>query len=125
MLSDIVVSASLEPEAFGRVAAEAQALGRQIIAADHGGARETIIHGETGWLTPPGDAKALAETINAVLATSEADRQKLSERAKSHIQESFSKERMCERTLDVYNDVLSLKPSDSGNPRNPYKPGSS
>ena len=125
MLSDIVVSASLEPEAFGRVAAEAQALGRQIIAADHGGARETIIHGETGWLTPPGDAKALAETINAVLATSDAGRQKLSERAKSHIQKNFSKERMCERTLDVYNDVLSLKPSDSGNPRNPHKPGSS
>ena len=121
MLADIVVSASLEPEAFGRVAAEAQALGRQVIAADHGGARETVIHGKTGWLTPPGDVRALAESINAVLARSEADRQKLSERAKLHIQENFSNERMCERTLEVYNDVLSLNPSDSGNPRNPRK----
>ena len=108
---DIVVSASLEPEAFGRVAAEAQAMGRQIIASDHGGARETVIQGETGWLTPPGDAKALAEAIDAVLAKSEADRKKLSERAKANIQENFSNERMCERTLDVYNDVLSLKHS--------------
>ena len=65
MLADIVVSASLEPEAFGRVAAEAQAMGRQIIASDHGGARETVIQGETGWHTPTGDAKALAEAIDA------------------------------------------------------------
>ena len=76
MLADIVVSASLEPEAFGRVAAEAQAMGRQVIASDHGGARETVTQGETGWLTPPGDAKALAKTIDAVLAKSEVDRKK-------------------------------------------------
>ena len=122
MLADIVVSASLEPEAFGRVAAEAQALGRQVIAADHGGVRETVIHGETGWLTLPGDAKALAKTINVVLTRSEADRQKLCERAKSHIQQNFSNERMFERTLDVYNDVLSLNSGVSGSPR---RPGSS
>ena len=119
MLADIVVSASLEPEAFGRVAAEAQAMGRQVIASDHGGARETVIQGETGWLTPPGDAKALAKTIDAVLAKSEVDRKKLSERAKSNIQDNFSNESMCERTLDVYNDVLSLKPSGVGKPLTP------
>ncbi len=111
MLTDIVVSASLEPEAFGRVAAEAQALGRPVIASDHGGARETVIHGETGWLTPPGDAKALAETINTVLDRSESERQDMAERAKTHIREHFSKERMCEWTLDVYNEVLSADPA--------------
>ena len=119
MLADIVVSASLEPEAFGRVAAEAQAMGRQVIASDHGGARETVTQGETGWLTPPGDAKALAKTIDAVLAKSEVDRKKISERAKSNIQDNFSNESMCERTLDVYNDVLSLKPSAVGKPLTP------
>jgi len=113
MLTDIVVSASLEPEAFGRVAAEAQALGRPVIATDHGGARETVIDGETGWLTPPGDSKALADTINTVLGKSDTDRQRLAERAKAHIQENFSKERMCERTLDVYNEVLTADTAPS------------
>ena len=48
MLTDVVVSASTDPEAFGRVITEAQALGRPVIATDHGGARETVIQGETG-----------------------------------------------------------------------------
>ena len=49
----MVVSASLEPEAFGRVAVEAQAMGRPVIATDHGGAQETVDHGVTGWRYPP------------------------------------------------------------------------
>ena len=56
MLADVVVSASTQPEAFGRTAAEAQAMGRPVIATDHGGARETVLPGKTGWLTPPGDS---------------------------------------------------------------------
>ncbi len=122
MLADVVVSASLEPEAFGRVAAEAQSMGRQVIAADHGGTRETVIQGETGWLTKPGDAQDLAERLNAVLAMSETSRQNLAERAKSNIHNNFSKERMCEQTLDVYNEVLSFRPV---NPRKSVNPGSS
>ena len=55
MLADVVVSASTSAEGFGRVAVEAQAMGRPVIATDHGGARETVIGGETGWLVPPGD----------------------------------------------------------------------
>ena len=60
MLADVVISASTDPEAFGRVAAEAHAMGRPVIASDHGGARETVIAGETGWLVPPGDSDAIA-----------------------------------------------------------------
>ena len=82
-------------------------------------AQQAEAQGETGWLTPPGDAKALAKTIDAVLAKSEVDRKKLAERAKSNIQDNFSNESMCERTLDVYNDVLSLKPSGVGKPLTP------
>ena len=63
MLADIVVSASTRPEGFGRVIAEAQAMGRPVIATDHGGARESVIPGETGFLVPPGDAEALARAI--------------------------------------------------------------
>ena len=68
MLTDVVVSASTNPEAFGRIVIEAQALGRPVVASDHGGARETIVEGETGWLFPPGDIEALTALLNKVLS---------------------------------------------------------
>ena len=58
MLADVVVSASSDPEGFGRVIIEAQAMGRPVVATDHGGARETIVPGITGWLVPPRDPAA-------------------------------------------------------------------
>jgi glycosyltransferase involved in cell wall biosynthesis len=61
--ADIVLTPSTDPEAFGRTAAEAQAMNRPIVAADHGGAVEVVVAGETGFRTPPGDAKALAVAI--------------------------------------------------------------
>ncbi|MCG8510321.1 MAG: glycosyltransferase family 4 protein [Rhodospirillales bacterium] len=109
MLTDLVVSASTDPEAFGRVVPEAQALGRPVIASDHGGAKETVVPGETGWLTPPGDASALADAIGRVLALDEPARHRLAERAVDNVRRNFSKDTMCARTLDVYNEVLHLK----------------
>lgn len=114
MLTDVVVSASTDPEAFGRVVPEAQALGRPVIASNHGGARETIIEGETGWLTPPGDAQALAATLGRVLAIDAETRQALADRAIAHVRTNFSKDAMCDKTLDVYNEVLDLKVTDDG-----------
>ena len=108
MLTDVVVSASTDPEAFGRVVAEAQALGRPVIGSDHGGARETVIAGETGWLTPPGNAQALADAIERVLDLSETARRALAEKAIAHIRRNFSKDAMCAKTLDVYDEVLAL-----------------
>ncbi len=106
MLTDLVVSASTEPEAFGRVMAEAQALGRQVIATDHGGARETVIAGKTGWLTPPDDADALAAALSEALNQDPATRESFAEAAMAHVRENFSKQHMCAQTLDVYNEVL-------------------
>jgi len=106
MLTDVVVSASTDPEAFGRVIPEAQALGRPVIATDHGGARETVIEGETGWLTPPADAEALADAIGRVLALTPAARQAVAEKAIANVRRNFSKDAMCARTLEVYNEVL-------------------
>ena len=74
MLADVVVSASLEPEAFGRVIVEAQALGRPVVATDHGGARETIVPGHTGWLVKPGNIVALSNAIEEALSLNEYDR---------------------------------------------------
>ena len=113
MLTDVVISASTEPEAFGRVAAEAQALGRLVIATDHGGARETVIDGKTGWLAPPGDANALSEIIENVLAQTLEERQKFSERAIQHIRESYSNVSMGNKTIQVYNNLLSSNKTNS------------
>ena len=109
MLTDLVVSASTDPEAFGRVVAEAQALGRPVIATDHGGARETVIVGETGWLTPPGDAEALSEAIARVLSLKDPARRILAAKAIDNVRRNFTRHDMCASTLDVYNEVLSLK----------------
>lgn len=70
MLTDVVVSASTDPEAFGRVVVEGQAMGRPVIASDHGAPRETILPGETGWLAPAGDPRALADALSHFLAMS-------------------------------------------------------
>ncbi len=106
MLSDVLVSASLDPEAFGRVIAEAQAMGRCVVATDHGAARETVIAGETGWLTPPGDAEALARTIERVLALGPKERERIAKLAKDNIRAHFSKRQMCDKTLSVYEELL-------------------
>src|SRR5262249_56578481 len=68
MLAEVVVSASSDPEGFGRVIAEAQAMGRPAIATDHGGARQTMIPGVTGWLVPPRQPAALAAAIRQAVA---------------------------------------------------------
>ena len=75
MLADVVVSASTDPEAFGRVAAEAQAMGRPVVATDHGGAQETVLPGKTGWLVPPGDPKALTTALEEALALDSTPRE--------------------------------------------------
>ncbi|MEQ9575903.1 MAG: glycosyltransferase family 4 protein [Rhodospirillales bacterium] len=111
MLTDVVISASTDPEAFGRVIAEAQALGRPVIATDHGGAKETVIPGVTGWLVPPGDADALAKAIEKVLSLDSAQRSTLAGKAIANVRDNFSKAAMCAKTLDVYDEVLGTRPS--------------
>lgn len=108
MLSDIVVSASTDPEAFGRVVIEAQSLGRPVIATAHGGAKETVIENETGWLVPPRDVGALAKTIEKALNLNPEERSIVSQKGIANVRTNFSKDTMCAKTLDVYNEVLSL-----------------
>ncbi|CAA6604343.1 putative Glycosyltransferase [Rhodospirillaceae bacterium LM-1] len=109
MLADVVVSASTDPEAFGRVIVEAQAMGRPVVASDHGGARETVIANETGWLVPPGDPMALAQSISDVLEIDVDLRRRRADQAIAHAKANFSKKRMCEATLDVYREVLGIE----------------
>src|SRR3954453_1044092 len=106
MLSDVVVSASNEPEGFGRVIIEAQAMGRPVVATDHGGARETILPGITGWLAAPGDLQALAQAVGEALTLDNEARSAFARRAMSHIASDFTSERMCARTIAVYEELL-------------------
>jgi glycosyltransferase involved in cell wall biosynthesis len=106
VLADVVVSASTDPEGFGRTIVEAQAMGRPVIATDHGGARETIIPGNTGWLVPPGDPVAMAEAIGEALSLDLGVRTALGGRARAHIASGFTREAMCARTIDLYEELL-------------------
>jgi glycosyltransferase involved in cell wall biosynthesis len=114
VLADVVVSASTDPEGFGRVIVEAQAMGRPVIATDHGGARETIVPGVTGWLVPPRDIEALAAAIKEVLALDQAERTAFAARSIAHVAAWFSREAMCARTIDVYEELLFPETGRSG-----------
>ncbi|HEV2561855.1 MAG TPA: glycosyltransferase family 4 protein [Rhizomicrobium sp.] len=109
LVADIVVSASTDPEAFGRVAAEAGAMSRPVIATDHGGARETILRGASGELVTPGDADALARALERMIAAGPQTRAAMGAAARVHIAENFTRERMCTDTLALYRRLIAEK----------------
>jgi glycosyltransferase involved in cell wall biosynthesis len=107
MLADLVVSASTDAEAFGRVIVEAQAMGRPVIATDHGAARETVTHGENGWLVPPNDASALVNVMREALSIDTETRDIIARRGIANVRENYTKDLMGERTMTVYQEMLS------------------
>lgn len=107
LLASVVVSASTDPEGFGRVVIEGQAMGRPVVATDHGGAAETVVAGATGLLVPPGDAAALAGAIDTMLGLDPASAAALGERARAHVlAEGYTTQAMCAATLAVYRELL-------------------
>jgi glycosyltransferase involved in cell wall biosynthesis len=105
-LADVVVAPSIKAEGFGRVAVEAQAMGRPVIASDLGGFRETIVDGVTGLLAPPGDADRLATAIGIALALGPDERANVAAEAGANIRLRFTRERMCADTLAVYRELV-------------------
>jgi glycosyltransferase involved in cell wall biosynthesis len=104
---------STEPEAFGRSAVEAQAMGAPVVVSDLGAVPETVRSppdvapsDRTGWRVPAGDAAALAEAIGTALALGASAREGIATRARSHVERHFSLERMVASTLDVYAALL-------------------
>ena len=106
LVADVVVSASsTQPEAFGKVAIEAMAMGRPVIATRHGGSLETVKDNETGWLVEPMDSSDLAQTVEKVLSDPEA--MKIAgEKGMKWVRSSFTACRMCEKSLHLYRDLL-------------------
>jgi glycosyltransferase involved in cell wall biosynthesis len=97
-----VAAPSTEPEAFGRVAVEAQAMARPVVASDHGGARETVAPGSSGWLPPPGDVEALTAALEAALALTPEARAAMGAAGRARVVERYTLEAMAARTLAVY-----------------------
>jgi glycosyltransferase involved in cell wall biosynthesis len=109
LIADIVCAPSLDPEAFGRTAVEPQAMGRPVLAADHGAARETVVPGETGWLVPPGDAQAWAEALAAAIDVGPKRRVAIGKAGQARARRFYSVEAMCNATLDVYAALLKAR----------------
>lgn len=110
-ISHLVVCPSVKPEAFGRVAIEAQASSRIIIATKIGGALETVIEGETGFLVDVGDSDKLAELIEKVLEMPKAEADVIGINARRNVEENFSNEAMCNETINVYRSLLDPQPA--------------
>ena len=107
MLADVVVMPSIVPEPFGRISVEAQSMGRPIVAFNHGGAKETILNNATGWLAEEINSISLSENIQKALAMNEKERKAFAQRTRVHIKNNFSKEQMCNQTLEIYKNLIS------------------
>ncbi|MEO1205273.1 MAG: glycosyltransferase family 4 protein [Pseudomonadota bacterium] len=115
-LAHIAVVASIEPEAFGRAAAEAQTMRCPVVATDIGAPPETVLsqpavpeYVATGWLVPPSEAGAMAGAIAAALGLSDEGRSEMGHRARAHVLASFSLNAMKQQTLAVYDGLLGTR----------------
>jgi glycosyltransferase involved in cell wall biosynthesis len=105
-VSDIIVSASIEPEAFGRVAVEAQSMEKPIIASNIGGSNETIIDEKTGFLFESGNSKSLSQKILKVLTLDETSLKSIGIEGRKNIIQKFNVEKMCFSTYSEYKRIL-------------------
>jgi len=102
MLSDLVLSCSTKPEAFGRTVLEAQAMGKPVIAFNHGGSVELINDNENGTLCKVGDINDLAINIEKVLQLSVYKRKVLSKKSIGNVNKKYLTKFMCKKTLNLY-----------------------
>ena len=106
LISDLVVSASSsQPEAFGKVAIEAMAMARPIIATRHGGSLETVKDKKTGWLVEPGDPGAMAQTLREILSTRE-QLSVIGQQGQTWVEHHFTATRRGEKTFEGYQQLL-------------------
>ena len=105
-VSDIIISASIEPEAFGRVAVEAQSMEKLIIASNIGGSNETIIDEKTGFLFESGDAHSLSKKIIKAITMDETSLDLIGKEGRKNIIKKFNVEKMCFSTYSEYKRLL-------------------
>ena len=105
-ISDIVVSASIEPEAFGRVAVEAQSMEKPIIASNIGGSNETVVDEKTGFLFETNNAKSLSQKILKTLSMDEVSLKSIGIEGRKNIIQKFNVEKMCFSTYSEYKRII-------------------
>ena len=105
-ISTVVVSSSIEPEAFGRVSVEAQSMGKPIIASNIGGSRETIINDKTGFLFEAGNANKLSEKLSEILNLSELTLSGIGSEGRKNVIAKFDIEKMCFSTYSEYKKLI-------------------
>ncbi len=105
-LADLVVSASIEPEAFGRVSVEAQSMGKPIIASNIGGSKETVINKKTGFLYKHDDPRELAKCLNTVIQLSSDDLKSMGNEGRKNVIKKFDVETMCQSNLKEYRNLI-------------------
>ncbi len=105
-MSDVVLSPTIIPEGFGRVPVEAQAMGIPVITTNHGGVRETVKHGRTGWLVSPTDSTEFSAAIRDALSLTPEKRRSFAKEARENVVNNFTAQRMGMMTLDVYAELM-------------------
>ena len=105
-LADVVVSASIEPEAFGRVSVEAQSMGKPIVASNIGGSKETIVNKKTGFLYKHDDPRELAKNLNTVIQLSPDELKNMGNEGRKNITKKFDVETMCQSNLKEYRRLI-------------------
>ena len=105
-ISDLIVSSSIEPEAFGRIAVEAQAMEKPIIASNIGGSKETIINEKTGFLFESGNSNKLSDKITEVLNLSDLTLRGMGSEGRKNVIKKFNVEKMCFSTYSEYKKLI-------------------
>ncbi len=105
-ISDLIVSSSIEPEAFGRVSVEAQSMEKPIIASNIGGSKETIINDKTGFLFEAGKPASLSKKIIEVLQLDETTLKFLGNEGRKNVIKKFNIEKMCFSTYLEYKKLI-------------------
>ena len=105
-LADVVVSASVEPEAFGRVAVESQSMGKPIVASNIGGSKETILNKKTGFLYKHDDPRELAKSLNTVIQLNQEELKLMGIEGRKNVTKKFDVEVMCDSNLREYKKLF-------------------
>jgi len=105
-ISSLILSTSIEPEAFGRVSVEAQSMEKPILASDIGGSLETVINNKTGWLFKNNDANDLAEKIRMIIETDQNVLHLIGRQGRKNVKENYTRDLMVSRTLEIYKSLV-------------------
>ncbi len=105
-ISDLVLSSSIEPEAFGRVSVEGQSMEKPVLASDIGGSLETVINNKTGWLFKNNEPEDLAEKIKMIIATDQNVLDLIGRQGRKNVKENYTREFMVSRTLEIYKSLV-------------------